>query len=67
MSALAPAERARLLTAKARLQAAADVLRPLTKVDDQAGRLAAELERRARDAAEGIGALVLLDEVGDRA
>lgn len=66
MSSLAPAERARLLTAKARLQAAADVLRPLTKVDDQAGRLAGDLERRAREAAEGIGELVLMSEVGDR-
>jgi C4-dicarboxylate-specific signal transduction histidine kinase len=66
VSDLAPAERARLLTAKARLQAAADVLRPLTKTDDRVGRLATELERRARDAAEGIGELVLMAEVGDR-
>lgn len=66
MSGLAPAERTRLLTAKGRLQAAADVLRPLTKVDDRVGRLAAELERKAREAAEGIGELVLLADVGDR-
>lgn len=67
MSSLAPADRNRLIAAKTRLQAAADVLRPLTKLDDRVGRLAAELERRSREAAEGIGELVLLDDVGDRA
>jgi C4-dicarboxylate-specific signal transduction histidine kinase len=66
VSDLAPAERARLLTAKGRLQAAADVLGPLTKVDDRVGRLAAELERKAREAADGIGEMVSLAEVGNR-
>lgn len=66
MSALAPAERTRLVAAATRLRAAADVLKPLTRVDDQAGRLAIELERRAREAADGIAALVLVDDVGDR-
>lgn len=62
-----PAERVRLLRASGRLEAAADVLKPLTKIDDRVGRLAREAEGKLREAAEGIRDLILLEEVGDRA
>ena len=61
---LVPAERHRLMRASARLEAAADVLRPLCKLDDRIGRVAREIEKKARDAANGIREIVLLDEVG---
>ncbi len=67
MTELPPAERIRLLRASGRLEAAADVLKPLTKIDDRIGRLAREAEGKLREAAEGIRDLILLEEVGDRA
>ncbi len=67
MSERTPAERVRLLRASGRLEAVADILRPLTKIDDRVGRLAREAEGKLREAAEGIRDLVLLEEVGDRA
>ncbi len=64
LTADTPQGRARLLRASARFEAAADVLRPLTKVDDRVGRYAADLEHRARETADAIRDMVLLAETG---
>lgn len=58
-----PAERMQLVRVSARFEAAADLLRPLTKTDDRIGRLSKELERKARETADGIRDMVLLEEV----
>lgn len=62
---LVPADRIRMMTDSARLEAIADLARALAKRDDRVGRLARNIERQARDAANGLRELVLLDMVGN--
>jgi hypothetical protein len=54
-----------MMTDSARLEAIADLARALAKRDDRVGRLARNIERQARDAANGLRELVLLDMVGN--